>query len=135
MPLLSCRFLLSVRDVNTFGYSERAYLTQGDQAQVYLQLVDQNLDGPDSGSSPVYRRYCPAPGSTLRVTLRNLDQAAQAYKAATQPFPGDASIWSFPVYASDQLRGTVVLQLDLFEGGSHTYGVVQPAISVRAKGV
>ncbi len=134
MPLLSCRFLASVQGVNSYELVERLSFSEGDQLSVYLQLVDQNKDRPDSGLVPPYRRYCPAAGSTLNVTVRNLDQSLQSVKAATQPFPGDASIWSFTVFASDRLRGTISLLLDLYESSAHTYGTIPAGFSVRAKG-
>ncbi len=133
VPLLSCRFLVSVASVNSFTYAQQSTFSEGDSLAIYLQLVDQNQDDPAQGYLPAYRRHCPAPGSTLRVTLRNLDAGLQVTKTATQPFPGDASIWSFPVTSADQLRGTISLTLDLLESGSHLYANVQPALAVRAK--
>lgn len=133
MPLLGCRFLLSLANVNSYRPAERLTFYEGDSATIYLQLVDQNTGEAECGQPP-FRRYVPAAGSALRVTLRNLDSAIQATKVATQPFPGDASIWSFAVIPSDQLRGTVSLGLDLLESGLHLHSSVQPAISVRAKG-
>ncbi len=133
MPLLSCRFLASVLNVNNYVQVDRLWFSEGDQLPVYLQLVDQNQDRPDTGIVPPYRRYCAASSSTLNVTLRNVDQAIQVTRVATQPFPGDASIWSFTVFASDRLRGSVSLLLDLYEAGAHTYANVQPGLSVRAK--
>lgn len=133
MPLLGARFLTGVCSVNSFDYADRAQVSEGDTATVFLQLVDKLKDLPSAGFQPPYRRYVPAAGATLSVTLTSLDDARVVVKTATQPFVGDASIWSFPVSASDNLRGSVNMRLQLNQGGSLLYALIQPGLSAYPK--
>lgn len=133
MPLLGARFLTGVCSVNSFDYADRAQLTEGDTAQVYLQLVDRLRDLPSAGFQPPFRRYVPAAGATLTVTLTSLDDARVVVKTATQPFVGDASIWTFATSATDGLRGTVNVRLQLNQGGSLLYALLQPGLSAQPK--
>ena len=131
--LLSCRFLNKVADVNTFSYTNQLNFTQGDTVTVYLQLVDASVDLPSDGFNPPYRRYMPAVGATLQVTISNLDQSKQIVRFASQPFPLDPSIWSFPILATDKVVGTISILLKLTEGGVITYGTAIGGIGVGSQ--
>lgn len=131
--LLSCRFLNKVADVNTFSYTNQLNFTQGDTTTVYLQVVDASIDLPTEGFNPPYRRYMPQAGATLKVTLDNLNTSKKIVRFATQPFPLDPSIWSFPILATDQLVGTVSILLQLTEGVIVTYGTVIGGIGIGAQ--
>jgi hypothetical protein len=85
----------------------------GDARDLYFQLVDAEHSSDDKNPG----RYCPAAGSTLLVTLLNVDGAKQLAKVATQPFSGDSSIWKVAVGATDSVKGTIPLQFKLTEGG------------------
>lgn len=129
--LLSARILQDVQSVNSFRYSQAAQLSQGDTATIYIQLVDASLDRAMEGYNPAGRRYIPASGATLAVTLPSLNQLKQiSGRAASQPFPGDLSIWSFTILSTDIIRGTVGLQLALNEGGKITSAFLQNAMAV-----
>lgn len=131
--LLSCRFLNKVADVNTFSYTNQLNFTQGDTTIVYLQLVDASVDLSTEGFNPPYRRYMPAAGATLQVTLDHINMAKKIVRFASQPFPLDPSIWSFPILSTDNLMGTVSLLLKLTEGGVVTYGTAIGGIGVLAQ--
>jgi hypothetical protein len=134
MPLLGARFLTGVCSVNNFDYADRASMYEGDTTTVFLQLVDKLKDLPAAGFHPPYRRYTPPASSTLLVTMTSLDDEKVVSRYATQPFPGDASIWSFPVNAADRLRGTVNMVLQLTQPGSVIYSsLIQPGLSVFPK--
>lgn len=128
--LLSARLLNNVANVNSFDYSTESRFTEGDALTIYLQLVDVNKD---SNLKPAGRRYTPATGSTLQVTVQNLNSAKTLVKTATQPFTGDNSIWSFTVGATDGLKGTYTLQLQLTESSVITRGTVKNALAVESQ--
>jgi len=131
---LSARFLSNVANVNSFIYVDRPTFTEGDTSDVYLQLIDKELDTPAFNYYPPYRRFVPTTGSTLIVVLMSLDSTRVVTKAATQPFVGDASIWKFSVTPSDRLRGSVNMRIQLNQGGIITNALIQPAINILAKG-
>lgn len=130
--LLSARMLNAVANVNTFEYASQAQWNQGDTLNVYFQLVDASLD---RNASPSGRRYMPASGATLSVTLTNIDDDVQITRAATQAFPtSDPSIWYVSVLATDTISGTVGLKLALNQGGVITNGYLQSAILIPVAG-
>lgn len=131
---LSARFLSNVANVNSFIYVDRPTFTEGDTSDVYLQLIDKELDTPAFNYYPPYRRFVPIAGSTLIVVLMSLDSTRVVTKAATQPFIGDASIWKFSVTPSDRLRGSVNMRIQLNQNGVITNALIQPAINILAKG-
>ena len=131
---LSARFLSNVANVNSFIYVDRPTFTEGDTSDVYLQLIDKELDTPTFNYYPPYRRFVPIAGSTLIVVLMSLDSTRVVTKAATQPFVGDSSIWKFSVTPSDRLRGSVNMRIQLNQGGIITNALIQPAINILAKG-
>lgn len=131
---LSTRFLSNVANVNSFIYVDRPTFTEGDTSDVYLQLIDKELDTPAFNYYPPYRRFVPIAGSTLIVVLMSLDSTRVVTKAATQPFVGDSSIWKFSVTPSDRLRGSVNMRIQLNQGGIITNALIQPAINILAKG-
>ena len=131
--LLSCRFLNKVADVNTFSYTNQLNFTQGDTPTIYLQIVDASVDLPSEGFNPPYRRYMPQPGATLKVTLDNLNTSKKVVRFATQPFPLDPSIWSFPILSTDQIVGTVSVLLQLTEGSTVTNGTMIGGIGVNSQ--
>lgn len=131
---LSTRFLSNVANVNSFIYVDRPTFTEGDTSDVYLQLIDKELDTPAFNYYPPYRRFVPIAGSTLIVVLMSLDSTRVVTKAATQPFVGDASIWKFSVTPSDRLRGSVNMRIQLNQNGVITNALIQPAINILAKG-
>jgi hypothetical protein len=133
--LLSCRMLNSVSDVNHWDLVESLELSEGSLPDdVYLVLVDESQDRFHQGFSPDGRRYCPPAGSTLSVTFDNLDDAKKVTRSATQPFPGDASIWKVALLTSDagKIRGTVNLKLTLTEPSKTIKGALKAAMSVRS---
>jgi hypothetical protein len=96
--MLSCN-----GNVNSLSVIRSVELRQGENTTVYFQLVDM-ITG---------MRYVPAPGATVmfniprskvvKGTLSNVRVVTDPTitRPATQPFVGDASIWSFPLIAAD----------------------------------
>lgn len=132
--ILSSRFLANVCNVNDFDYGETVCeFTEGDAVTVYIQLIDAHKDDSKDGYQPAGRRFVPAAGATLSVVIENIDSAKKVTRAASQPFAGDPSIWSFPIYATDKIRGTATLRLVLAEGVKVTRGKVLAAFRVQSQ--
>lgn len=132
--LLSARMLNNVASVNAFDWAENVEFTQGDQVDVYFQLIDASLDKAVKGYVPAGRRYMPAAGATLSVTIANIDDAVQIVRSASQPFANDPSIWKVSVLNSDKIVGTCALVLVLNESGKKTYGRLEAAVLVAGQG-
>ncbi len=130
---LSARILENCLSVNSFDYANQAEFTEGDAPLITIQLVDLSQDRADKGFVPAGKRYAPAAGALLSVTLDHIDDARKVTKVATQPYPLlDPSIWTIQLLTTDKVRGTVNLQLTLTEGVKVTKGLLQQALSVGA---
>lgn len=128
--LLSCRFLDNVCGVNSFEYRPQLRFSEGDGPEIYLQLIDASQDRAEAGFNPGGRRYVPGTGAILQVTLDNINSANVVTRVASQPFPGDASIWKIQLLATDKVSGTVALRLALTVGGKTISGKVMNALLV-----
>lgn len=128
---LSVRFLNDVANANSYEYAESVEFTAGDNQTVYLQLIDASLDRVEQGFNPPGRRYVPAAGAVLSVTLGNIDDAKKVTRSATQPFANDPSIWTIPVLPTDPLRGTVRVSLVLTEAGRVLHSANVPGVFLR----
>jgi len=133
MPL-SCRFLADVSGVNSFEYAAQAEIYQGDDATIYIQLVESGLDRSDQGFFPAGRRYCPPASSTLTVLLKNIDDAKKVIRVCTQAYPTlDASIWYITLLPSDPLSGTVTMEATLEEPSRTLHFKNAKGVLVRVK--
>lgn len=126
-----------VSSVNDFDYVDQAEFTQGDTIQVYFQLIDASQDKPSAGFKPAGRRYMPPSGATLSVVIDNggCDFHQAITRSAVQAFPtSDPSIWYLQIMGTDQVRGTVDLQLKLTVSGVITYGRATAALAIVNQG-
>jgi hypothetical protein len=128
--LLSCRFLDNVCGANSFEYRPQLRFSEGDGPEIYIQLIDATLDRSEAGFNPGGRRYVPPTGAILQVTLDNINSANVVTRVATQPFPGDASIWKIQLLPTDKVVGTVALRLALTANGKTVSGKVMNALLV-----
>jgi hypothetical protein len=128
--ILSCSFLTDVASVNAFQENPVFFMSEGDQVDVYLQLRDIAVNPPHAGYKPPGRRYIPASGASLKVYLDNsFDNSKVVTKQCSQPFADDRSLWKFTVLATDAIRGTRNVRLELTEG-TVKRGIVQSALRV-----
>lgn len=104
---LSARMLQNVQSVNVFEAVDALRRTEGDSEALYFVLIDASQDRPTG------RRYVAPDDSELEVTLHNIDDARELTRSATQPFPGDLSIWKVTLLTTDSLRGTITMGLTL----------------------
>lgn len=132
--ILSARILQSVGGVNDFTYADQFEMVEGDTPLIYFQLIDAAKDRAVDAFKPSGKRYVPASGATLSVVIDHIDDAKKITRAATQPFPGDPSIWTLQIMSVDNLRGTRSLKLMLSESGVSKNGFVKGAIRVEASG-
>lgn len=130
---LGLRFLNDVGNVNSFEHSTNLEFFAGDTQTIYFQLIDVSVDRPEQGFNPPGRRYVPETGATLQVRLSNIDDAKKVARVATQPFPGDPSIWSIPILVTDVLKGTVRLSLILTEGLKVLHSANIPGVFLRVE--
>lgn len=126
--LLSARILSNLANVNTYQVAEAVQFRQGDAVSVYLQLTDASVQDCQGG-----RRYVPADGAVLQISILPLDCGAKIInRVADQPFDGDASIFNFQILPTDGLRGTQDLNFRLIEGNTVRTGVIRYGISAQA---
>lgn len=130
--LLSARILKDCANVNSFDYADSAQFTKGDVVDVFFQLIDASLDTAIENFIPPGRRYMPAAGATLLVTVESIDDANKIVRAAVQPFATDGSIWKVSFYASDNIQGTANLRVVLTEGPKVTKGLLKNAFRIDA---
>ena len=134
--LLSVRPLENAVSVNNFEVVQSLRFREGDAPTISFMLIDAARDRPERGFSPAGRRYIPAAGATLQVTLININDSHKVVRAATQPFPGDLSIWALQLQPTDQLLGTVSMVLLLTETVNSqvvvTNGGLSAAISIES---
>lgn len=128
--LLSARLLKDVSNVNSFEYADVAEFTKGDALSVYFQLIDSSVHTTICGYNPSGRRYSPASGATMSVTIENIDDAKKVTRTATQPFALDPSIWKVDILATDVIAGTANLRITLTEGAVITRGLVKSAFRI-----
>jgi hypothetical protein len=129
--LLSARMLNDVSSVNSYAYTDEVRSTEGNECDVYFQLVDASLDTSGEGFNPGGRRYVPEDGASLQVVVGFIDDAKKITRACTQPFDGDPSIWKLSVLSTDHWRGTADLTLRLTEGSKVTNGFVRLALAIE----
>lgn len=134
--------------MNSFEYGQDPELYAGDQVSVYLQLVDESTGSMSSVATPYWatfgvpsggqqvlgaaRRYMPAAGATLQVTLDSVDDAQKIVRYATQPFAQDASIWRLDLAPADPITGTVDLRFLLLEGSVPHRALLRGGLRVRS---
>jgi hypothetical protein len=131
--LLSARPLKDVQSVNSFRYANQLQFTEGDVLTVYFQLVDASLDRADEGFNPAGRRYMPAAGAVLTVTVDSNNAAKKITRSATQPYVQDPSIWALSVLSTDTIRGTLPLKVSLNEAGKITNALVNNFFMIGPK--
>lgn len=128
--LLTAKMLHNVAGVNAFDSADALRFTEGDSTPLTFVLVDAALGG---------RRYVAPAGSTLQVTLFNVDDDIQIVRAASQPFSGDLSMWRLTLLTTDIIRGTVTMGLKLTEpdglGTKVIYGRLENALRVDSSEV
>ncbi len=124
--------VLDLTTVNQFRAQPSLRLVSGDPATLYVQLLNESYDC--SSFDPQTIRYVPNTGATLSVVLDNIDTSRRITKAATQPFAGDASIWSISLTPSEsaRLEGTISLKFTLTEGTAVRNGRLAAGILIES---
>lgn len=133
MPL-TVRILENLVNVNTYDYTNAHRMYAGTESSVYFQLVDPTKDRGDQGYKPEGRRYIPASGATMTVTLDSLDSSKKITdRTVVQPFPSsDPSIWQLELLTTDTIVGTTNLRFTLTEGSVVKCGRLEAALVIDA---
>lgn len=129
--LLSAHMLQAVTDVNNWQVTQTLRFTEGDVPAIYFQLVDLEKDTDQFSYRPTGKRFVPATGATLSVTISTIDTATTFTKTASIAFTGDNSIWKIQLLTTDPvLKGTFSIKLALTQSGVITYGIVPNALGI-----
>lgn len=128
--LLSARLLTDVASVNRYNYPAEGCVefNEGDAPTIYFQLVDLSAH-PDG--RPRGRRYMPAAGATLSVTMLSIDDGSTVVVSASQPYANDTSIWAFSLTSVQTIPGTRAMKLALTESAVVTNGYVPQALVIN----
>jgi hypothetical protein len=131
--------LINVTDVNHWSVQTQWTIYQQNQYQLFLQI--QDIDQPNGFTqdfssqprNPLCLRYMPSAGSTLTLTINDLNSANVVTPICSQPFSNDTSIWSFNLSASQTANlsgGTITATfVDGLTSVSQTF-VVQNVLKV-----
>ena len=76
--------------------------------------------------------YVPATSATLQCLVESIDDSKKITRFATNPFPGDTSIWKLDFLASDTIRGTANIRLKLTEGAVVRTGLLKSALRIHS---
>ena len=131
--ILSARPLIDVASVNIYRPAPVWQFTENDPVSLYFQLVDTALDTETEGFTPAGRRYIPATGATMSVTLDSIDMIKSLTRSATNPYSDDRSIWLLQLLATDLVRGSIGMTLTLTEGSDIKRGRVQTIALVNSR--
>jgi hypothetical protein len=101
--------------VNDFVYSTRIEATKGDSFDFTFQLLDMEKQLEAHGYNPPGLRYIPGDGSSLSVSVWNVDQAKRFTRQASNPFSQDISIWRVSFLPTDPLDSTVNMKIVLLD--------------------
>jgi len=122
---LGGRMLKNVQNVNSWEIASTLIIREGNPTTVYFQITDEEQASDVSNGQGL--RYMPAVGSTMTITISSINSANVIQRIATQPFPLDASIWSFNLLATDKVaQGNLMFSLS--ENGVIRTGVISRAI-------
>ena len=126
--ILGIRILENVTDVNHFKIVGNRRIVLGETNTIYIQLIDsaQNEDGDPEGL-----RYIPQ-GTVNKVIIEfpSLNEANRFTRIATQPFSGDASIWSVDILSTDTpVSGNIIITVE--EDGNKKKAVAELGLSVE----
>ena len=118
---LSAKMLQNVENVNNWKFSNQAFLYEGQENEIYLQLIDIGKDpavNPKDTPLPEFPlRYIPQGSSvSLSITFPSIDTEEEFSVSGTQPFADDKSIWKFTL-TSDQLPNSGYAKITLTEDG------------------
>lgn len=131
---LSAKVLESVVNINSYKYSNTAYLVEGSTNAVYVQLVDNAKTAEISPKSKVLpdnplRYISQATALSVTATFPSIDDAAKITAVGTQPFAEDKSIWKFTL-TSSQVPASGNFNITVVEDGNSKQFTIINAISV-----
>jgi hypothetical protein len=129
---LAFEILDDVNNVNSFKEVSEYVMVSGNPDILYVRLI--NLAQPlDPSNTSLYNRYIPGVGATVTANFTSIDDSKSISRAATNPFPGDTSIFSIPILATDSIMPDS-LELTLVDGASTYTLELKGTLSVAPTG-
>lgn len=126
---LSAKILESVVNVNSYKYTNQAYIVEGSTNDVYIQLVDLSKTAEISPKSKVLpdnplRYMSQATALSVTAIFPSIDDSSIITVVGTQPFTDDKSIWKFSL-TSSQLPASGSFQVSVVEDGNNkTFSII-----------
>ncbi|MDD5650662.1 MAG: hypothetical protein PHF86_09635 [Candidatus Nanoarchaeia archaeon] len=132
---LSAKMLENVINVNSWQYTNQAYVSEGQINEVYIQLVDLAKNTQISGrvgEIPEYplRYISQATIFSVDAIFESIDDSKEFTITGTKPFADDKSIFKFTLTAS-QIPKSGNLKLTLTEDGVTRTFIIKNSISVQ----
>lgn len=132
---LSGKILENVINVNSYKYANQAYITEGSNNEVFIQLVDNLKTAEIHPKSEVLpdnplRYMSQATILTVEAKFPSIDDNSVITVAGTQEFADDKSIWKFELLPS-QLPASGSFQIIVTEDGNVKVFNIINAISVE----
>lgn len=132
---LSAKMMKNVVDVNHWRHTAQAYLAEGQENVVHIQLVDldQSTKSTDEQSAafPQYPIRYLSQATTLEVkaVFMNIDDTQEYEITGVQAFADDKSIWKFTL-AANQVPASGNLKIVVSEDGNEKTMIIRQAIVV-----
>jgi hypothetical protein len=136
---LSGRILRNVASVNMWQTTNQAFVQEGQENIVYIQLLDADFSTANAERSPAFNefpiRYL-SQASVVSVFAKfdAIDDEDAFEVTGTKPFADDKSIWKF-VLADDQTPRSGNLIIRIVEDGVQRSFLIKNAISVETLNV
>lgn len=132
---LSAKMLKNVIDVNHWRHTAQAYLSEGQENEIYIQLIDLDQSTKSSEEqSPAFPQFpirylSQASSIEVVATFLNIDDNQKYEISGTQAFADDKSIWKF-VLSESQTPASGNFQIKITEDGKSKTIVIRQAIVV-----
>jgi len=131
--LLSAALLKNVTGVNSFEYTPTIRAHRDEPVDIYFQILDGDREPHKTLGLYATKglRYAPAAGTIIECKLQCIDSALTVTRYATQAWPTqDSSIWRLQLLGTENIVGTITLQLTMTEAGVVRRGNLGQAISL-----
>lgn len=133
---LSAKIVKNVNNVNSWQHANQAYMAEGQENTLYIQLVNLDIstavEGEKSPAFPQYpmRYLSQASALGVSVTFPALVDDEEITISGIQPFADDKSIWKFTI-PSNKTPNTGYIKITVIEDGVSKSFMVRNAIVVE----
>lgn len=132
---LSGRVLRNVLDVNHWQQSNQAFVQEGQENTIYVQLMDADFSTANAERSPAFiefpiRYLSQASAVSVFAKFDAIDDEDAFEITGTKPFADDKSIWKF-VLADDKTPRSGNLIIRIVEDGVQRSFLIKNAVAVE----